>query len=55
MKSEKIIKSWRLCYLYLFDEKGYETREKYVSYKDTDVVYHCSKIFWRFYWVFDNT
>lgn len=55
MKSEKIIRKWKICYMYILDIAGNETREKYVTYKDTDAMYQCCKIFWRFYWVFDKT
>ena len=55
MKTERIIKFWRICYLYLFDENGSETRNKFETYKDEKAIYQCQKIFWRIYWVFDKT
>lgn len=53
MKSEKIIKCWRICYLYLFDDNGSEVRNKFTFYQDNKAVYDCQKIFWRFYWIYD--
>lgn len=54
MKEEKIIKFGRLCYLKLFDSSGNSTCEKYESFKDGYILYHCRRLFWRFYLIIDE-
>lgn len=53
MKSEKIIKCWRICYMLLFDDNGNEAKDRFTFYQDKKAVYDCRKIFWRFYWIYD--
>lgn len=49
MKSEKIIKIGRLVYAKLFDDNGNVELNDYVSFKDKNGEYTCTRKFWRFY------
>ena len=51
MKSEQIIKFWRIVYMKLFDNFGNVKLNKTECFCDKKGEYDCKKIFWRFYWV----
>lgn len=51
IKTERIVRLWKLCYIKLFDDNGFIMKpEQYDSFQDTKGLWDCRKIFWRFYW-----
>jgi hypothetical protein len=47
MKSEKIVRLWRLMYIKIFEDREFDFGEETIV--DKIGTWNCRRIFWRFY------